>query len=174
MTYLQIIFLVIITATASFLGAYLKEKAKSTATKSDIEVITRKIEEVKKELNQQDRIASKKYELKYNACLNMLGILDAHLSNILSKNNEGKTIPVDRQFTTPEDARKCHNDLLITIDNPAIMELFLNMMGGKSKNLIIDLDKLRKLVREELGFGSDFRTDEDNTWLAVITCKPEN
>ena len=171
MSYLQVALLIMLTAIASFFGAYLKEKAKSTVTKSDIEKITRKIEEVKKELEQRDRIASKKYELKYNACLHMLGILDAHLSHVMTKDNAGKTIEVDRQHTTPEEARKCHSDLLLTIDNQAIAEIFLKMMDGRSENLIMDLDKIRKLVREELGFGSDFRSDEENTWLAVITSK---
>ena len=171
MNYLQIVLLLIFTAVASFLGAFLKEKAKSAVKKSDIENITRKVEEVRKELEQLDRISGKKYELKYNACLNMLGILDAHISHAIKKDNQGNDIPVDRQHTNPEEARKCHNELLLTIDNQEILKIFLSMMVGKSANLMVDLDKIRNLVRNELGFGGDYRPDEENTWLAVIKCK---
>ena len=171
MNYAQITLLIIFVSAASFLGAFLKEKAKSSVTKSDIENITRKVEEVKKELEQRDRISIKKYELKYNACLNMLGILDAHISHVMTKDNQGNQIQVDSQHTTPAKARKCHNELLLTIDNQTILEIFLKMMVGKSENLIVDLDRIRKLVREELGFGSDYRLDEENTWLALIKCK---
>lgn len=171
MNYSQIILLIIIAAIVLFIGAYLKEKAKSEVTKSDIKIITRKVEEVKKELEQRDRISSKKYELKYNACLNMLGILDAHISHAMKRDNHGNDIKVDRQHTTPEEARKCHNELLLTIDNQDILEIFLRMMVGKYENLIVDLDKIRELVRNELGFGDDYRPDEENTWLAIIRCK---
>ncbi|MFC1868312.1 hypothetical protein ACFL0H_09285 [Thermodesulfobacteriota bacterium] len=171
MNYLQIALLIFFAAIASFFGAFLKEKAKSAVTKSDIEKITRKVEEIKKDLEQRDRISSKKHELKYNACLNMLGILDAHISHAMRKDNQGNDIQVDRQHTTPEEARKCHNELLLTIDNQAILEIFLRMMVGKSDYLIVDLDKIRELVRNELGFGNDYRPDEENPWMAVIKCK---
>lgn len=169
----QILVLVAACGLAAFFGAYLKEKAKSAATKEDIEEITRKIEEVKKELEQRDRIASKKYELQYNACLNMLGILDVYLSHKMTTDNEGNTIEVDSQYTSPEEARKCHNDLLLTLDNPAVVDLFMKMMVGKSENLMMDLDTIRKLVREELGFGSKIHSDVENTWLAVISSKKD-
>ena len=77
--YWQIILLVVLSGVGAFIGAYLKAKAKSTATKEDIENITRKIESVKTELAEQSRIFVKKYELKYDSCLNMFLILDAHL-----------------------------------------------------------------------------------------------
>ncbi|MCU0551769.1 MAG: hypothetical protein MUC48_20700 [Leptolyngbya sp. Prado105] len=167
MTYWQIILLVAVTAIASFLGAYLKEKAKSTVTKKDIAEITRRIEAVKKELEESDRIATKKYELRYSACLTMLGIIDAYLSLTMSSDNQGKPIQVDRQHTTAEEARKCHNSLLLTIDNHAIPDLFLRMMVGQSENLMVDLDIMRRLVRKELGFGSNFHENSEYTWLAV-------
>jgi len=43
----------------------------------------------------------------------------------------------------------------------------MNMIGGKSDNIMMDLDKLRELIRKELGFGGKMFSDGENTWLAV-------
>jgi hypothetical protein len=171
----QTLLLVLLIAASAFFGAYISEKAKSTATKQDIEEITRKIEGVKKELEQRDRVASRKYELKYNACLNMLGILDAVLSHKMNKDNNGNPIEPDRQYATIEEFRKCHNDILITIDDPEIPPLFLDIVIGDSKNFMKDLDKIRGLVRKELEFGEGYQTNEKYTWIATNPAKkPES
>jgi len=47
-------------------------------------------------------------------------------------------------------------------------------MLGKSVNNITDLDKLRMLVRQELGFGDKYHSDSENTWLAVVSCKQDS
>ena len=167
----QIFLLVLFSAIASFIGVYLKEKAKGTATKEDIGQITKIAESVKKEIEKQDRIGIKKYELKYNACTVMLNILDSHLSHVMKTDNNGQTIAVDKQYSTTAETRTCHNELLLTIDDQNIISLFMNMMTGKSENIISDLDVIRKLVRKELGFGGEYHADSENTWLAVITCK---
>jgi hypothetical protein len=166
--YLQIIFLIISWLAASYYGALLREKAKSSVTKSDIENITRKVEEIKIELEKLDRISIKKYELKYNACLNMLGILDAYLSHRIKTNDSGDRIQPDLQYTTIEEARKCHNDLLLTIDNQDILKLIMEMLVENSDKPLEDLDKIRELIREELGFGCGYRVDEKYTWLARV------
>jgi len=105
----QILVLVVFSAIASFLGVYLKEKAKGTATKEDIREVTEIAEGVKKQLGQQDRIVIKKYELKYNACTVMLRILDAQLSHAMQSDNKEASISVDKQYVTTEEVRKCHN-----------------------------------------------------------------
>jgi hypothetical protein len=184
MNYGQIISLVLLTTVSAFLGAYMSAKAKSIATKQDIGEITRKIEGVKKELEQHDRVASRKYELKYNACLNMLGILDAFLSHKMLvqdddgnpiTNNDRNWIEVDRQYATIEGFRKCHNDILLTIDDPEIPPLFLDIVIGNSKNFMGDLDKIRGLVRKELEFGEGYQTNEKYTWIATNPAKkPES
>ena len=110
MSYFQLFILVLLTTAASFFGTFLKEKAKSSATKSDIRNITHQIEEVKKKLAQDDRISSKKYELKYNACLNLLGILDAHISHIIINDNNGNPATVERQYSTIEEAIAIGNE----------------------------------------------------------------
>lgn len=179
MTYWQIILLVVVTAIASFLGAYLQEKAKSTVTKRDIAHVTREIEAVKRELEERGRIATKQYELRYHACLTMLGMIDAHLSHTIKKDNQGNSIEVDHQYTTVEEARKCHSDLLLTINNHKIPDLFLKMVCGQSTNIIIDLNTMRQLVRKELGFGDNFNQNDECIlnqndeciWIGTITCK---
>ncbi len=167
----QILLLVIASAIAAFFGAYLKEKAKSTVTKGDIEEITKKIETVKLDIKKIDHVYVRKYELKYSACLKLLEILDAHISHVITTDNDGNKIVLDKQYTTEMEARKCHNELLLTIDNDNIIKEFLEIMMGSTSNPIIALDKIRQLIREELGFGKKLYTDSKNTWLGIIKFK---
>lgn len=169
-------FLIILSAIAAgvagYIGSYLKEKGKSTATREDIAEITRKIEEVKREFGEHDRSAANKYSIKHQACMAMLGILDAHLSHTMDKDNSGNPLPTDRQYATPAEVRRCHNEILLTVDNQEVIEHFLDIMFNRSGNPMDALDELRRLVRAELGFGSEFRDDDQATWIAKIGCAP--
>ncbi len=151
--------------------SYINEKGKNLATKQDINGITKEIENVKAEIIKRDRVDEKKFELKYKACLDLLDIVDAQLTHTIVKDNEGLNFLTDKQFVTTGVARRCHNELLITIDNNEIIETFLKIMLDNEVNPIVELTKLRQLVREELGFGNEVYVDERITWLATIQCE---
>ncbi len=165
----QILIFIILNGAASFFGAYIKEKAKSTVTKEDVKEITEKIESVKLDIKNMDRIQDKKYQIKYNACINMLSSIDVHLSFIMNKDNNGKKLDnVNKQYISDiEEMRKCHNKLLLSIDNNDIIKTFLEILQGKTNNPVISLNKIRQLVREELGFKGKVYIDKESTWLAV-------
>ena len=71
----------------SFLSPYLQEKGKNLATKEDIESITKKVENIKAEIEKYQSIFQAKYQLKFEVCLEALKIVDAHLSHKFAPQN---------------------------------------------------------------------------------------
>ncbi len=168
-----VILITIIGLASGYFGAYLKEKGKNTATKEDIADLTRKVEEVKSEISEKDRISTVKYQQKREACLQMLSIIDAHLSHAITKDNDGEDVEVDKQYADIESARKCHNDLLLSVDNQSIVEKFLSILLGKADSPVKVLDELRSEVRKEMGYVGSPHQDSEATWIGVLKCKKE-
>lgn len=168
-----VVLIVIIGLASGYFGAYLKEKGKNTATKEDVAEVIRKVEEVKVEMSEKDRISTVKYQQKREACLRMLTIIDAQLSHAISNDNDGEEIIVDKQYADIESARKCHNDLLLSVDNQLIVEKFLSILTGKTEDPVQTLDELRSEVRKEMGYEGSPHRDSDYAWIAVLNCKRE-
>jgi len=175
---LQAIFL-IITAVGmfwgkSYLAKYLEEKGKNLATKQDIEEVTHKIESVKAEIARGQAIQTKKYELKYQACLDALAIMDPHLSHMDWKSPEGRELEVTKQFTTAEQARACHSRLILSCEDTQLLEKFAEILFGPSthhqqgKPLTDLLNEFRNLIRKELGFGTELQLDRQRAWVVFL------
>ena len=160
---------VILSLITVFLVQYLKDKGKNYATKQDIAGITRKIEDVKAEIQNQQDVEKQKRQLKYDAILKSLTLMDAHLSHILIP---GEGQKVKKQHATTEEARKCHSSLILTCETTEILELFSLIMFGpkdpkaEKKPLTDLLNNYRNLVRKELGFGAEIPLDRDLAWFA--------
>ena len=155
------------------ISTYALEKGKNLATKEDISAITHLIESTKISLQQRDRYEAKRYELKYEACLKALTIVDAQISHLVKSDNHGSLTEVDKQYATAEEIRTCHNELILSLDNSAVVSTFIAILTGSSTNAIEDLDKLRRLVRAELGFPGTPHTDQEKTWIGKSVIKAE-
>ncbi|WP_024590528.1 MULTISPECIES: hypothetical protein [unclassified Pseudoalteromonas] len=161
----------------NYFPKYLEEKAKNTATKEDIKEITYKVEEIKSEIETSKYISTMKYELKYSACLRALKLLDAHLSHLIeSQDDKGETVSPEKQYSTISEARQCHNELCLTCESAELINLFILLMCGPNKdekeiNNLIELNKLRNLIRRELGFGDEISYDVDRIWFFKINCE---
>lgn len=172
----QIIFLIVASSAAAFFGAYLKEKAKSTATKEDIEEITRKIEGVKLELGKNKEIDSIKYNLRYDACLESLSLIDAHLSHSLIPPEEGDIV---KQYAYTKEARECHSKLILSCENTEIVIKFIEIILGLKYSTETPqpptdlLNEYRNLIRKELGFGAKLQLDRDRAWFGKLNCDKE-
>jgi hypothetical protein len=153
----------------SYLPKYFEEKGKNLATKEDIEEITLKVEKVKAEISRSQSIFHAKYQLKHEAYLEALKMVDAHFSHTLQDPDGGQIV---KQFATTEDARECHNKLILACENPDILEVFSEIMfGPEKKDAPITpptdlLNRFRNLIRGELGFGVDIDLDCDRAWFA--------
>ena len=175
--WVYLILSVLLSLVTVFLFQYLKDKGTNYATKQDIADITRKIEEVKSEIQNQQEVEKQKRQLKYDALLQSLTLMDANLSHLLIP-GEGQKIK--KQFATIEEARKCHSSLILTCENTDILEMFsLIMFGPKDPNAerIAPTDLLngyRNLVRKELGFGTDIPLDRERAWFGFSNFEQDN
>ncbi len=168
---------VFLSLSTVFLFQYLKDKGKNYATKQDIADITRKIEDVKAEIQNQQEVEKQKRQLKYDALLQSLTLMDAVLSHLLIPAEDQK---IKKQYASTEEARKCHSSLILTCENTDILEMFsLIMFGPKDPNAeetpITDLlNKYRNLVRKELGFGTEIPLDRDRAWFGYGNFENKN
>lgn len=168
--WIYILLSAIIGVASAYSTEFFKNKAQNLATKQDIEEITRKIEDVKAQIENQQEIEKQKRQLKYDALLNSLTLIDAHLSQVLIPNKDQK---IKKQFSTVEEARKCHNNLILTCENTEVLDLFSRIMfGPKNKTEeeppTVLLNKYRNMIRKELGFGSELKLDEDRAWIGWV------
>lgn len=122
---------------------------------------------------EQSKFAERtKYELKYEACLDALEAVDAHLSQAFQH------LPqlVIRQEMTTEQLRKIHNKMILTVDNPRIVELFLRIVLPTPEDREVPptdmLNNFRDLVRIELGFGEITSLDRNKAWFGAASADP--
>lgn len=149
-------------------SSYFSQKGENFATKQDIGEITVKVEEVKKNISLAQGLEIEKRKLKYEAIVSALNIIDANLSHILTENVPKQPT---KQFSTISEARKCHNNLILTIDNPRIIEVFLEILFPDPNDNTPPSDKLnefRNLVRSELGFGQELQLNREKAWIGSI------
>lgn len=171
MTYLVVI---LAAAAGAFFGAYLKEKGKYFAIQQEIEKQTEKIESVRAKIEEDKLIFENKYQLKHDACLEALSLIDAHFSHVL---NILESPEPDKQFATTEHARKVHNKLILSCENHEILNLFDKIIfgqngDGESKAPTDLLNEFRNLVRDELGFGNKLDLNRERAWFGSVIFKP--
>ncbi|MAZ26012.1 MAG: hypothetical protein CL868_02910 [Cytophagaceae bacterium] len=175
--WLYLVLSVILSLLTVFLFQFLKDKGKNYATKQDIADITRKIEDVKAEVQNQQDVEKQKRQLKYNAILKSLTLIDAHLSHLLIPTKGQK---IKKQHASTEEARECHSSLILTCETTEILELFsLIMFGSKDPNATKEaptdlLNKYRNLARKELGFGEEIPLDRDLAWFGYGNFETKN
>jgi hypothetical protein len=154
--------------------SYFTEKGKNLATLEDIEDITKKVEEVKSEIQKQQLVEKQKRDLKYNALLNSLTLIDAHYSQLLAP---GPGQKIKRQHATTEEARRCHNDLILTSENIELIEMFSLIMFGNNDKVkeppTTLLNKFRNMIRKDLGFGNEIPLNEETAWFGYFTGEKE-
>ena len=159
---------VILALITTYFFQYFKDKGKNLATKEDIGEITQKIEDVKAEIQNKQEVEKQKRQLKYDALLNSLTLIDAHLSQVLIPQEGQKII---KQYATTEEARQCHNNLILTCENDEVLELFSRIMFGPKEQSTDEepltdlLNEYRNLVRKELGFGIELDLDRNRAWF---------
>lgn len=166
--YFQNILMLIIGALIGFLSAYFSEKGKNLATKEDIELITSKIEGIKSQYAHNQMIELEKRKLKHEALLDALSMVDAYYSHVLTRN-----VPKSptKQYATIKEVRECHNKLILSVDNPNIIKMFLEIMIPQDKDSIPPTDRLnsfRNMIRNELGYGKELILDRDYAWFGTI------
>ncbi|MEM0542133.1 hypothetical protein WFZ85_05870 [Flavobacterium sp. j3] len=153
----------------AFIKSYMEEKGKNLATKEDISAITKQIEGVKSEIEIQKDISKQKRELKYEALLKSLNLIDAYLSNFILDST------IEKQYATAEETRECYNNLILSCDNQETIDTFVKiMMEEKPKDILgtqyvlKELQGYRNIIRKELGFGEALVTNSNYIWISNV------
>jgi len=160
----------------SFLIEFFKSKGQNLATKQDIESITQKVEDVKAAVQNNQEVERQRRELKYNALLKTLKLIDAYISNRWLPT---KDTPITKQYASAEEFRDCQNQLILTCENSELINLFYELTSAPNNSSIGSemklLDSYRKLVREELGFGKNtLSLDTNKVWFGSVNSEPIN
>lgn len=117
-------------------------------------------------------LKAKQWEIKKNACLSALSIIDSFFSNIeWNKPNSSEKIEgIQKQNSPIRKAREAQNKLILTCKDTEIVNVFTEIIfsneNQKSKTEL--LDKFRELIRKELGFGGSLDLDKEKSWFAKI------
>jgi hypothetical protein len=155
-----------------FFGAYLKRKGTDLATSENIKELTSLVESVKKDIRDNESIAQAKRQMKYDAFLEALTVIDAFLSHFYA---QLKPTP---QLVDSSKAREAHSKLILACDNSRIVELYTEILcgpiNGERTPVTDQLNDLRNLIRKELGFGSNSELDRNRAWLGQIVGDPNN
>ncbi len=169
LSYGQIFLVAIVFAIIAFVAPYLASKAQNTASKEDIQELTRLVEAVKAEMQKDWMIAETKFKLKHEALLGSLVVLDGYFSSVLVE--FGKP-PAAKQYSSINDVRQCHSKLLLTCDSAELVNTFVSLMfpcENDTTSPTVKLNHYRRLVRKELGFGDGFNFSEDCAFVSTIS-----
>lgn len=167
--------IVLISSIASgithFITSYSQKKGENLATKEDIAEITRNVEDIKSEITNSNEIQRQKRELKYEAALGSLRIIDSFISKSTIYAADGVTpVPTMKQHIKVEEARACYNQLVLAYDNINVVDLYMQLINPPYPNFpaFKVLDEYRNLLRGELGFGDKMEFNPDRTWIGAI------
>lgn len=127
----------------------------------------------------KQEIKSQKRQLKYDALLQSLTLIDALFSNIieLTEEQKDKWGTIKKQYSTVEEARKCHSNLILTCDNYNIVKMFSKIMllnKNTFENPTDLLNEYRNIVRKELGFWNKIELDREIALFANIPFEKES
>ena len=127
-------------------------------------------------LKNREREEQRRWELKREACLDALRIIDCRFADFDWKDNDGNSLRIDKQeFVSTGEIRSCFNRLILACegqDVPLSFEKCLNLEIGRNHsekltmNAVIDL---RNAIRKELGFGKELVTNV--SWIKYIIWK---
>lgn len=149
---------VLVLAIVAFIGkAFIKATIKSSI-QHGFNVL---LEEKKIDLDIQ---RTKKWELKREACLNALELVN-HVFSHRFQPPAGTTMVKSDIKTT--EIRKCVNELACSVDNLEVLSSFKNLVGlaNISADDIVDF---RNLIRNELDFGNAVDNDRTNAFFTRI------
>ncbi|TGD70747.1 hypothetical protein E4634_20805 [Mangrovimicrobium sediminis] len=115
----------------------------------------------------------RRWELKREACLEALRIVDSRFSDYQWSDPEGNIARVDPQESvSTADVRSCFNKLVLACEKPDVPRAFeacLNLNLGANKAIKLDMNSVipfRNAIRKELGFGKKLTTNV--SWIMYL------
>ncbi len=137
------------------------------------------IEELRFDLESRSHINQSRWEIKRNACIEAMDIIDLHYVNLMNEKTKGFTpedmgieIKQGPQKIDLNKARHVYNELVVVCDSQELPALFIKILRHSDKNSQANIDgtaikKFRELCRNELGFEK-IKLNVVDTWLVDI------
>lgn len=128
---------------------------------------------LKAAVERQAEIRRTLFEIKREACLDALAVVDAVLSHKRWSENS-KPLSIAKQTVDIARARACHSKLALTCEDADVIELYASSLGLRTHSEpppAIRGDTimvLRNAMRKELGFGSKLETDPQRAWIGNL------
>ncbi len=130
-------------------------------------------------LKTRERDEQRRWELKREACLDALQIIDSRFADYDWKDGNGASSKIDKQERVGTgEIRSCFNRLILACEGrevPMSFEKCLNLDIGKNTSGTLNMDavaELRNAIRNELGFGKELVTNV--AWIKYINWKDES
>jgi hypothetical protein len=131
-------------------------------------------------LKARERDEQRRWELKREACLDALKIVDSRFADYDWKNNTGASLKIDKQgHISTGEIRSCFNRLILACEDrevPTSFEKWLNLdIGQNTSGSPLNMravTELRNAIRKELGFGKELVTNVN--WISFINWKDES
>lgn len=138
--------------------------------------LARALENMRRELAEEERVHRERWGLKRDACLAALGLVDKVFTNVPweDRTRPSSELRITRSPVDPAEFRTTMNRLILTCDDPIVVHLFLRCIGlhesGEPADSVDpgDLQILRNAVRRELGFGTDLELNPNLSWITSV------
>jgi hypothetical protein len=137
--------------------------------------VNKAAEELKLKYNLLNKIEDRKFELKYDACLEALGIIDEWYLRAMKQEIEEKSkleVKILNQLELGAKARNCHNKLVLTCDSSEVIDLFRYILLPFEGKPVFTLDIIvdfREAIRKEIGFGNiSVDSNRDLSWIGIF------
>jgi hypothetical protein len=136
---------------------------------------TKVLEKYKAEIALTQHSSHTKWEIKRNACLKALSIIDAHFSNLKWSGTDSKGKPLElgsmekQPMPSIQEVRQCYNELTLSCDEQAVPMLYKRcLLQSVKAEVVVDL---RNAIRKELGFGAPVDFDRSQAFIMRINPK---
>lgn len=138
-----------------------------------------RLEHLKDEIQDDARIRQARWEIKRQACLEALAVVDAVYSHMGWK-IDGKPVEVAQEKVDVAAARAVMNKLALACDGTESLEAYMKALAvgpphGAGSTITGDvINGLRNAARKELGFGNELALDREMAWIANLAgAKPK-
>lgn len=117
-------------------------------------------------INERWKRSEHRREIKRQACLQALEIVDAHFSN-----EDWIGMPEPERQTPPDiqRARDVYNKLCLSCSNDAVLKAYKRCLGLYGPFTAAEIVDLRNAIIAELGFGGHFDTDREKAWISRLS-----
>jgi hypothetical protein len=128
------------------------------------------------ELGELERRNRERWNIKREACLTALSVVDKVFTNISweDRTNPSLELKIARSRVDPSEVRDTMNLLILACEDPTVVHLFLKCIGLQESGepaMSIDpseVQHLRNAIRRELGFGTELELNPNLSWILAI------